>query len=74
MVAFPVLSRLTRFVGDKNTKVVHDLQSEDKSSNGCKMEEIFANRLAVGFYPDAYEQGIREGYRACRRCLKAKAA
>ena len=54
-----------RFVGDKRTFVVHDVEHE---SPECDIDGIVrAERLAL-FGPDNLPEARNRGYRACQLC------
>lgn len=56
-----------RFIGNKNTTEVHDLDNEDTADNGCQIDEITD---VVTFDPDTLEQALSEGYDPCDKCLE----
>lgn len=58
-----------RYLGNKNTKEVHDLDNEDTSPSGCQIDEIFQAGHAVRFNPDTLEEAHRHGYDDCGKCL-----
>jgi len=58
-----------RYLGNKNTKEVHDLDNEDTSASGCQIDEIFRAGHAVQFNPDTLEEAHRHGYDNCGKCL-----
>lgn len=58
-----------RYLGNKNTKEVHDLDNEDTSPSGCQINEIFQAGHAVRFTPDTLEEAHRLGYDNCGKCL-----
>ena len=55
-----------RFVGNKGTTEVHDLDNEDTAANGCQIDEI---REWKTFDPDTLAQAKSEGYDPCDKCL-----
>ena len=58
-----------RYLGNKSTKEVHDLDNEDTSASGCQIGEIFQAGHAVKFSPDTLAEAISEGYDPCDKCL-----
>jgi len=58
-----------RFLGNKNTKEVHDLEKEDTSGSGCQIDEILRADNAVYFIPDTLAQAKSENYDNCAKCL-----
>ena len=63
-----------RFLGDEAEMVVHDLESEDTSEQGCYIEEIFEKGNALCFFPDTLDEAYRQGYKNCERCLRKRAS
>lgn len=58
-----------RYLGNKNSKEVHDLDNENTSPSGCQINEIIRAGHAVFFTPDTLDQAHREGYDNCAKCL-----
>jgi hypothetical protein len=58
-----------RYLGNKNTKEVHDLDNEDTRLDGCQIDEIIRAGHAVWFTPDTLGEAHRDGYRDCDKCL-----
>lgn len=58
-----------RYLGNKNTKEVHDLDNEDTSSSGCQIDEILRAGHGVRFNPNTLEEAHRHGYDNCAKCL-----
>jgi len=58
-----------RFLGNTNTKEVHDLDNEDTSGSGCQINEIILAGHEVYFAPDTLVQARSEGYDTCAKCL-----
>ena len=58
-----------RYLGNTNTKEVHDLDNEDTSTSGCQIDEIIAADHAIVFNPDTLEEAHRNGYDNCAKCL-----
>lgn len=64
------MSRPTRFehhryVGDKRSHVVHDL---DAAVPGCAIDELVASQRFASFGPDTLPEARNRGYRPCRHC------
>jgi hypothetical protein len=56
-----------RFLGDKRTLVVHDL---DHPSDECAISELVASERFLTFGPDTLAEARNRGYRPCKRgCL-----
>ncbi len=58
-----------RFLGNSNTKEVHDLDHEDTSAAGCQINEIIKAGHKVTFSPDTLAEAKSEGYDPCAKCL-----
>jgi len=58
-----------RYLGNTNSKEVHDLDNEDTSASGCQINEIIRAGPAVYFSPDSLMQAHNEGYDNCAKCL-----
>jgi hypothetical protein len=54
-----------RWLGDKRTMVVHDL---DAARPACAVEDLAASLGAATFGPDSLAEARNRGYRPCRRC------
>ncbi len=67
-MATPVSSRPQdkHFLGNTNTKEVHDLRNEQRE---CQIDEIIEAGHAVVFTPDTVEQAKAEGYDRGHYCL-----
>ncbi len=69
-MAVPITSlRGRHYVGDLETKIVHDVIHEDPTPEGCKIWELVRSGRAVGFESDRLQQALREGYTPCPKCL-----
>ena len=55
-----------RFLGNADTKVVHDLENEKPQ---CRINQIIHADLAVTFTPDTLVQARREGYYKNHVCI-----
>ena len=55
-----------RFLGDKRSLVVHDL---DSTAPSCQLEELMASEKFSAFAPDTLPEARNRGYRPCRHCL-----
>ena len=56
-----------RFLGDKRSHVVHDL---DAAGGACAIAELVASERFASFGPDALPEARNRGYRPCRYCVK----
>ncbi len=55
-----------QYLGNKNTKEVHNLHNEKTS---CQIDKILANKHAVRFIPDTLSEAHRNGYDNCAHCI-----
>ena len=58
-----------KYVGNTNTKEVHDLDNEDTKPNGCQIDEIIRAGHVKIFFPDKLEQAKKEGYDNGHYCI-----
>ena len=54
-----------RWVGDKRTQRVHDL---DNVTEACAIDELMAAQTYLSFGPDTLPEARNRSYRACRHC------
>ena len=64
------MSRPTRFehnryVGDKRSRVVHDL---DAATDACAIDELMASEQFAAFGPDSLAEARNRGYKPHRAC------
>ena len=55
-----------RWLGDKRTQRVHDL---DNATHACAIDELMASEQFAAFGPDTLPEARNRGYRACRHCV-----
>lgn len=55
-----------RYLGDKRSQVLHDL---DGVGEGCRLDELLASEQFATFGPDTVPEARNRGYRPCRHCL-----
>ena len=60
----PARFRRHRWLGDKRTMVVHDL---DRAA-ACGIDDLLASQRFATFGPDSAAEARNRGYRECRRC------
>ena len=65
-MAYPISSRVVRYLGNTNKMEVHDLHNETRQ---CQVDEIIGAGHAVGFIPDTLDQAHAEGYDNGQYCL-----
>ena len=56
-----------RWLGDKRTQVVHDLDS----ASDCPIDDIVTAQAGTCFGPDVLAEARNRGYRPCRSCAPA---
>lgn len=60
-----------RFVGDKRTQVVHDI---DHATDDDAIGDLVAAEAFTCFGPDTLAEARNRGYRLCRSCRRARQA
>ena len=60
-----------RYVGDKRTQIVHDMDACDTPD---VIDELMAAETFICFGPDTLPEARNRGYRLCRRCDGVRAA
>ena len=55
-----------RWLGDKRTQRVHDL---DNSTEACAVDELMTSEQFAAFAPDTLPEARNRGYRPCRHCM-----
>lgn len=60
-----------RFIGNKDKCIVHDLDKEDTSENGCQIDEIKKENIKT-FNPDSLAQAHKGSFKDCQKCLEFK--
>ena len=60
-----------RYLGDKRTQVVHDL---DVCDHPDVIDDIMRAESFICFAPDTLPEARNRGYRLCRRCAAAQPA
>ena len=70
--ARPVRFEHFRYLGDKRTFLVHDM---DEATARCPIDELAAAPdLALVFGPDTVPEARNRGFKPCRHCLAGAAA
>jgi hypothetical protein len=70
-MARPVRFEHNRWLGDKRTQVVHDL---DAAAEACQIDELMASEQFAAFGPDCFPEARNRGYHRCRHCAAAASA
>ena len=65
MTARPARFTHVRWLGDKRSMVVHDL---DEAAEACRVPELAASGSSATFGPDTPVEARNRGYRRCPRC------
>ena len=60
-----------RWVGDKRTQIVHDLDHADGHADA--IDELMGARTYLAFGPDTLTEARNRCYRLCERCAEAGA-
>ena len=55
-----------RYVGDKRTQRVHDL---DNATDACEIDELMAAETFLAFGPDTLTEARNRTYRPCPHCV-----
>lgn len=61
----PARFRRHRWLGDKRTMVVHDL---DAAAPACRIDDLVASGRFASFGPDSEAEARNRGYSPCRHC------
>jgi hypothetical protein len=67
----PIRFEHHRYVGDKRTQVLHDL---DRCDAPDVIEELMQSEAFLCFAPDTVAEARNRGYRLCRQCAGVRAA
>jgi hypothetical protein len=67
-MARPARFEQHRWLGDKRTQRVHDL---DHVVDACRVDELLASEQFASFGPDTLPEARNRGYRPCRHCAGA---
>jgi len=72
VVGRPTRFEHNRYVGDKRSRVVHDL---DQAAGACAIDELMKSERFAAFGPDVLAEAANRGYRPCPHCSpEAKAS
>ena len=61
----PARFRRHRWLGDKRSMVVHDL---DAVGPGCRLDDLLASERFASFGPDTLAEARNRGFRPCPVC------
>jgi hypothetical protein len=70
-VARPSRFEHHRWLGDKRSMVVHDL---DAVADACGLDDLMDSEQFLAFAPDTLSEARNRGYRPCRHCARRAAA
>lgn len=62
----PVRFEHYRYVGDKRSQIVHDL---DNSTDACAIDELMASEQYLAIAPESIAEARNRGYRPCSHCV-----
>ena len=62
----PVRFEHYRYVGDKRSQIVHDL---DNTGEACAIDELMASEQYLAIAPHTIAEAKNRGYRPCRHCV-----
>ena len=62
----PVRFEHFRWLGDKRSLRVHDL---DSTTEACALDELLASEAFATFGPDILAEARNRGYKPCRSCV-----
>jgi hypothetical protein len=62
----PVRFEHYRYVGDKRSLVVHDL---DNSTDACAIDELMQSEQFMAIAPESIAEARNRGYKPCRHCV-----
>ena len=69
-VARPTRFEHNRYVGDKRTQVVYDLDlAESDPDVAAAVDELLASECFTAFGPDTLAEARNRGYRPCPHCV-----
>ena len=68
MAERPVRFEHYRWLGDKRTLTVHDL---DAAADPCAIDDLMASEQFTCFGPDTLPEARNRNYRPCRHCVSA---
>jgi hypothetical protein len=60
-----------RYLGDKRTQIVHDIDTTDETD---VIAELVAAEAFLAFAPDTLAEARNRGYRLCRHCATTRGA
>ena len=62
----PVRFEHYRWLGDKRSQIVHDL---DNTVDACGIDELMESEQFAAFGPDLLAEARNRNYRPCRHCV-----
>ena len=62
----PVRFEHYRWLGDKRSQVVHDL---DNTTDACAIDDLMESEQFTAFGPDILPEAKNRNYRPCRHCV-----
>jgi hypothetical protein len=65
-MARPTRFEHNRWLGDKRSMVVHDL---DNTGDGCAIDDLMASEKFLAFGPDTLPEARNRCFEPCRHCV-----
>jgi len=62
----------TRYLGDKRTQLVYDVDSIDETRFGAIILDIVENEVGICFAPDTLPEARNRGYTLATECSKRR--
>ena len=62
----PVRFEHYRYVGDKRSQIVHDL---DNSTDACAIDELMQSEQFLAIAPESIAEARNRGFKPCRHCV-----
>jgi hypothetical protein len=59
-----------RYLGDKRSQIVHDL---DAVTDACRLDDLLQSEAFAAFGPDTLPEARNRCYRPCRHCIGSRA-
>ena len=70
-MARPVRFEHYRYLGDKRSRVVHDL---DAVGDACELDDLLASEQFLAIAPESIAEARNRGFKPCRHCVVLETA
>ncbi|HEX7166017.1 MAG TPA: hypothetical protein VF230_03455 [Acidimicrobiales bacterium] len=67
----PVRFEHYRYLGDKRSQVVHDL---DNTGDACALDDLLASEEFLAIAPESLSEARNRGFKPCRHCVVVETA